>query len=567
MKSNSGMAAHALPTAPPVAEAPVGGASMKILLYCPDNGVTRNFMPHLWMFLLQSLTPPNHEVVLIDGNTHPMSDAELVQYVVEHKIALVGIGAMTRMIAKAYRVADAIRAAGVPVVMGGPHVTEVPDEALGRDGGPRHADAVALGEADETWPLIVEDAARGALKEIYTPVDALGKERKPTLADYPNIPWESLDLDQFNRIPNALRAVMRHFEWDWETFHIIPIESGRGCPYGCEFCTVTGFFGDSIRFRSNRSIVDEMLRIKARAGRTKGKIAIFFVDDNFAINVKRTKALLRDIIAAGAQLSWVGQISANLLHDEELVDLIAASGGKWIFIGMESLDPANLASVNKTFNKPGEYAGVLERLARRRVYVIASFIFGLDHDSPGVAERTLAQIREWPPVLPVFGQITPFPATPLYERLEKEGRLTRPRHWLEFAPFHMAHTPLKMTVPEVQAEIRYAWLNSYSGKATAQAIESIADEPVPYKISHLVARIFFRGIYFPPKGVWGWLKVVAENRGSIFRIVKESFTKWSGAPGNRNGARVEFDAPPASLALDPIVAAASKPVPELTVLP
>src|ERR1035438_10021278 len=101
---------------------------MRILLYCPDNGVTRNFMPHLWMFLLQSLTPPNHEVLLIDGNTQPMTDAELVQYVVDKKIDLVGIGAMTRMIAKAYRVADAIRAAGVPVVMGGPHVTEVTDE-------------------------------------------------------------------------------------------------------------------------------------------------------------------------------------------------------------------------------------------------------------------------------------------------------------------------------------------------------------------------------------------------------------------------------------------------------
>ena len=541
MKSNGRMASNALPAANPVADAPAGGASMKILLYCPDNGVTRNFMPHLWMFLLQSLTPPNHEVVLIDGNTQPMSDAGLVQYVIEHKITLVGIGAMTRMIAKAYRVADAIRAVGVPVVMGGPHVTEIPGEALGRDGGPRHADAVALGEADETWPLIVEDAARGALKEIYAPVDASGQERKPSLGDYPNIPWESLDLDQFNRIPSALRAVMRHYGWDWETFHIIPIESGRGCPYGCEFCTVTGFFGDSVRFRSNQSIVDEMLRLKARAARTQGKIAVFFVDDNFAINVKRTKALLRDIIAAGAQLSWVGQISANLLRDEELVDLIADSGGKWIFIGMESLDPANLASVNKNFNKPGEYAGVLERLARRRVYAITSFIFGLDHDSPGVAGRTLAQIREWPPVLPVFGQITPFPATPLYERLEKEGRLTRPRHWLEFAPFHMAHTPLGMTIPEVRAEIRYAWLNSYSAAATAHAIESIADEPVPYKISHLIARIFFRGIYFPPKGIWGWFKVFAQNRGSIFRIVKESFTKWNGAPGNYNAERLKFE--------------------------
>src|SRR4051794_6759895 len=145
--------------------------SMRILLYNPDNGVTRNFMPHLWMFLLKAITPPGHEVLLIDGNARPMNEEELVRYVIEQKIGLVGIGAMTRMIARAYRMADAIRAAGVPVVMGGPHVTEVPDEALGRDGGERHADAVALGEADETWPRIVEDAAQGRLKDIYAPLD------------------------------------------------------------------------------------------------------------------------------------------------------------------------------------------------------------------------------------------------------------------------------------------------------------------------------------------------------------------------------------------------------------
>ena len=313
-------------------------------------------MPHLWMFLLQALTPPGHETILIDGNTRPMSDAELVQFAVEQNVGLVGIGAMTRMIAKAYRVADSLRAAGIPVVMGGPHVTEIPDEALGRNGEPRHADALALGEADETWPVIVEDAARGQLKEIYTPTDASGKERKPPLKDYPAIPWESLDLKQFNRIPAVFRPIMRHFKAEWETFHIVPIESGRGCPYGCEFCTVTGFFGDSIRFRTNQSVVDEMLRLKQRGRGSRGKVAVFFVDDNFAINVKRTKSLLRDIIAAGAELSWVAQISANLLRDEELLDLIAASGGKWIFIGMESLDPANLASVKKGFNKPAEYA-------------------------------------------------------------------------------------------------------------------------------------------------------------------------------------------------------------------
>src|SRR5437870_10517734 len=149
---------------------------MKILLYNPDNGVSRNFMPHLWMFLLKALTPTGHEVLLIDGNAKPMTDQELVRFIKKQKIGLVGIGAMTRMIAKAYRVVDASRAAGVPVVMGGPHVTELPDEALGRDGGPRHTDAVALGEADETWPRIVQDAARGQLAAIYAPADEDGKE-------------------------------------------------------------------------------------------------------------------------------------------------------------------------------------------------------------------------------------------------------------------------------------------------------------------------------------------------------------------------------------------------------
>src|SRR6204780_2183099 len=181
---------------------------MRILLYNPDNGVTRNFMPHLWMFLLQSLTPSGHEVLLIDGNAQPMNEEELARYVLEEKIGLVGIGAMTRMIAKAYRVADAIRAVGVPVVMGGPHVTEMADEALGRNGGPRHADAVALGEADETWPKIVEDAARGQLKDLYAPVDEFGQEHKPTLQPYPSIPWDTIDLNQFNLVPKvASRAL------------------------------------------------------------------------------------------------------------------------------------------------------------------------------------------------------------------------------------------------------------------------------------------------------------------------------------------------------------------------
>jgi radical SAM superfamily enzyme YgiQ (UPF0313 family) len=503
---------------------------MRILLYNPDNGVTRNFMPHLWMFLLQALTPSGHEVLLIDGNAQPMDEDGVARFVREQNIGLVGIGAMTRMIAKAYRVADAVRATGVPVVMGGPHVTEMADEALGRSGGPRHADAVALGEADETWPKIVEDAARGRLKDLYAPVDEFGQERKPTLQPYPSIPWDTINLGQFNLVPKIAKGMLQRLGAGWGTFRIIPVESGRGCPYGCEFCTVTGFFGDSIRFRTNQSVVDELLLLKARARSEGGQIAVFFIDDNFAINIKRTKSLLRDIIAADAQVHWVAQISANLLRDEELVDLIAASGGKWVFIGMESIDPANLASVNKGFNKPGEYAAVLGRLAQRNVYAITSFIFGMDNDTPGVAERTLQEIRTWPPGLPIFGLLTPLPATPLYKRLEAAGRLTRPKHWQEFIPFEMAHTPLRMTIAQAHAEVNYGWASSYSAEAIEKAVDSLDHKPLGYRINIFLARICFRGIYFPQMGLLAWLKLISENRHTIFNLVREALAAWRSHP-------------------------------------
>jgi radical SAM superfamily enzyme YgiQ (UPF0313 family) len=521
---------------------------LKILLYNPDNGVTRNFMPHLWMFLLQALTPAGHEVILIDGNARAMSDEEIVGFARAEGVGLVGIGAMTRMVAKAYRVADALRAAGVRVVMGGPHVTECPDEALGRDGGPRHADAVALGEADETWPLIVEDAARGRLKEVYQPeADAKGLDKKPSLQPYPRIPWETLELDQFNLVPKFARPLLKRLGGGWGQFHVVPLETGRGCPYGCEFCTVTGFFGDSIRFRTNESVVEELLRLKERARRERGQVAVFFIDDNLAINLKRVKSLLRDIIAAGAQLPWVAQISANLLRDEELCDLIAESGGKWVFIGMESIDPQNMADVNKQFSKPGEYGAVLERLARRNVYAITSFIFGMDNDTVGVAERTVREIESWPPGLPVFGQLTPFPATPLYERLEKAGRLARPKHWLEFAPFVMAHTPLRMTIEEARVETRRAWEASYSPERNRRAVAAIAGHGLEYRIGMLVARLFFRGIYFPQMNKRAWVKLLFDNRRTILPLAREGFAKWH---RSRRSAAQEVAGEPAPAAGD-----------------
>jgi len=520
---------------------------MNILLYNPDNGITRNFMPHLWMFLLQRLTPSGHRVFLIDGNARPMTESQLCDYICENDIGLVGIGAMTRMIARAYKVAEAVRAIGVPVVMGGPHVTEVPDEPLGRDGGKRYADAIAVGEADHTWPRIVEDAAAGCLKELYEPVDAEGVEVKPSLEDYPDIGWTDLDLGQFNLVPKMVRSRLSKLGAGWGSFRVIPIESGRGCPYGCEFCTVTGFFGDSLRFRSNESVVNEMLQLKSRSRQDRGQVMIFFVDDNFAIDRKRTKSLLRAIIAANAQLPWVAQISANLLTDIELVDLIKEAGGKWIFIGMESIDEANLKDVNKSFNKPETYQGVLETLAERNIYAITSFIFGMDNDTTGVADRTLAKIRKWPPGLPVFGQLTPFPATPLYDRLLAAGRLDRPKHWMDFAPFVMCHKPSKMTIPEARDEVDHAWRFSYSPERNREAIEYIVDKPIGERITHLLARIAFRGIYFPQVSRFQWFRAFGQNWRLGWELVMELRNAKSLPPAKVGPAEAGSGGAPAGL--------------------
>ena len=283
-------------------------------------------------------------------------------------------------------------------------------------------------------------------------------------------------------------------------------------------------------------------------------MVVFFIDDNFAINVKRTKSLLRAIIAANAQVHWAAQISANLLRDDEFLDLISASGGRWIFIGMESIDPANLASVNKGFNKPAEYSSVLQRLADRNIYAVTSFIFGMDNDTPGVAERTLQQIRTWPPGLPVFGLLTPLPATPLYKRLEQQGRLTRPKHWLDFSPYVMAHTPLKMSIEETHDELKYAWAHCYSPEAIAHAVNSLGHKEVGYRINILVSRLCFRGIYFPQMSPLTWLNVIAQNWRTILQVIKDGFGDWCNGfkknrviptPADREAmARLKYACPP-----------------------
>jgi len=238
---------------------------------------------------------------------------------------------------------------------------------------------------------------------------------------------------------------------------------------------------------------------------------------------------------------WIAQISMNLLRDEELVSLIAQSGGKWIFMGLESIDPESLKGVAKGFNKPHEYAAVLERLARHNLYAITSFIFGMDGDRPGTAERTLEQIRSWPPGLPVFGLLTPYPATPLYNKLAAAGRLTRPKHWLEFKPFVMAHSPSGLSAEQAEAEVRCAWKSSYSPCTIGSAMKWLDSKCIGDRIMHLCARLAFRGIYFPQMRRRDWVRLLIENRGPILSLLAQALRMKFAAQPKALGPSVTAD--------------------------
>jgi len=527
---------------------------MNILFYVPDNQVTDNFVPQLWPILLQHLTPPEHPVFIIDGNVERYDEAGLVEFIHQHHIELVGMGFMTRMAQKAYRMADAIRAATtIPVIMGGPHVSALPEEALGSGSGPQHADAVVIGEAEDLWLEVIRDVADGRLRPMYQAPTCAGAAAKPSLQNYPIVPWDQMNMDRFDlmrHVPGVVRKLFGRLGIPFQRAFVIPVETGRGCPYGCEFCSVTGFFGGQVRFRTTDNVIEEIRRLKVLGRRENALMMVFFVDDNFAIDRRRTKDLLRRMIAEDVCIPWVGQVSINLLRDEELVELMSASGCRWIFVGLESVVPASLAEAHKDFNKPGEYAATLALLAKHDVYAITSFIYGLDGDETGVSNKTLERIGTWPPVLPVFGLLTPYPATPLYRRLEEEGRLSRPLHWLDFQAFKTAFTHRLMTASDLEAEVHHSWLHSYRQSAFRQSQRWLKrnQKNFGYQFMHFISRLFFRGIYFPQKSRWAWFRLLIANTPTIISLIRSGLTRRSTA--------APADAPESALQVGPAVSSA-----------
>jgi radical SAM superfamily enzyme YgiQ (UPF0313 family) len=329
---------------------------------------------------LAGFTPKDVEIRFYDDRT------ESIPY--EEPTDLVAMSVETYTAKRSYQIASEFRRRGVPVVMGGFHPTLVPDEAS------EHAESIVVGEAEGLWPDVIEDFQSGRLKRMYR------QPQRPPLVGL--------------RPDRSIFAGKRYLP-------VGLVEAGRGCHFRCEFCAIQSYFNNTQTRRPIEDILDEIKRIK--------KPLIFFVDDNITSNMDQAKEFFRALIPL--KIRWVSQASINAAFDEEFLRLIKVSGCQGLLIGFETLNPDNLRRMHKTFNMmKGGYEKALENLRRHQIRLYATFIIGYDEDNGDTMRETLAFAERHRFYIVAFNHLTPFPGTPLYRRLEQEGRLLYDRWWL-----------------------------------------------------------------------------------------------------------------------------------------
>src|SRR5262245_59635676 len=304
---------------------------------------------------------------------------------------LVAMSVETYTAKRAYQIASEYRRRKVPVVMGGFHPSLCPDEVA------NYAEAVVTGEAREVWPRVLNDARHGRLEKFYRPT------ARPALA--------------------GLRPDRSIFQGK-RYLPIGLVEAGRGCHFKCDFCAVQTVFAQSQIRRPVDEIISELAAIK------RAKKLFFFVDDNITSNLPQAKEFFRALIPLG--IRWVGQSSINAAHDEEFLELLVRSGCQGVLVGFESLNPANLATMNKSFNVArGGFIQALANLRRHRLRLYGTFIFGYDRDTPESFGETVEFAKDHALYIAAFNHLTPFPGTPLYRRLHEEKRLLYENWWLD----------------------------------------------------------------------------------------------------------------------------------------
>lgn len=357
--------------------------------------------PLLSTSLLAGLTPSHHQIRIIDESLREVD--------FDQEVDLVAITAITPLAQRGYEIADEYRRRGIKVIIGGIHASWLPEEAKA------HSDCVVIGEADEIWVEILNDFERGRIKPYY---------RQEQRTDLSHLPIPRRDL----------------FPSKGYLFHNL-VQTTRGCPYDCEFCSVTALYGKSYRMRPISEVEREIDSLE------RSKAYIFFVDDNLVGNPSHAKELLK--MLSHHRLRWVSQGPISIAENEEMVNLMARAGCHGLFIGFESLREENLHLMGKRINRIEAYERGIQKLHDAGIGVYASFVFGYDYDDSSVFDEFLEfaeRNRIDGAFLPI---LTPFPGTRIYRRLKQEGRIIT-EDWSKYDMATVVFRPKRMTIDELQ---------------------------------------------------------------------------------------------------------------------
>lgn len=377
---------------------------MKVLLISPTvDAETRTnkglMMPQLALYILAGLTPPEHEVDIIEEETEQID--------LDQECNLVGISCMTANAPRAYELCHEFKKRGKTVILGGVHPSILPDEAL------HHADCVVIGEAEGVWEILIQDFQNNNLKKTY-------HDPMPDLGKY---------------VPKDFSKIIKR-----RLFDLMPIMTTRGCPYDCDFCCVTNLFGKNIRHIPIENIVRDI--------QESGAKNFMFLDDNIIGNPKYAKALFKAI--KPLKIKWVGQASVSLLvRDEELMQLAAESGCKVLFFGVESVSELQLKTMRKSITEIEHLERALKKIKKAGILIHASMVFGFDNDTKETFNETVRFLIRNKVSTASFNVLTPYPGTKIYEDLKNENRIIT-ADWRYYNHNTVVYKPKNMTHYELQ---------------------------------------------------------------------------------------------------------------------
>ncbi len=351
----------------------------------------------------------------------------------------VGISTITPTAPRAYEMARQIKKLGIPVFMGGPHVTFMPAEAL------KYCDYVLRGETEETINDFIKFLEDGKnVEKIKGLSYKIGHH-----VVHNEVPPHCLDLDNFP-IPDF--TLIHGYEKSKAMKAITPIMTSRGCPFGCNFCSVTQMFGRRYRFRSCESVIEE-LKIRQPEW-------VFFYDDNFTANRERTKTLLTKMIERKITPPWSAQVRVDIAKDKELMELMQKSNCAQVYIGFESINPKTLEFFNKN-QSLDEIKNAIRIIHQYKIKIHGMFITGAEHDDIHTIRETVKFAKKMKIESVQFVMLTPLPGTTVFKELDAEGRLIS-YDWSYYDGHHVVFKPKKMSFLDLQTETLRAMLKFYS---------------------------------------------------------------------------------------------------------